>query len=118
MLKQDKVYLGDPTAIRDWLYVDDHVGGYLKAIGNDNAIRQAINLCTGTGYTTKATAELIAKLTGYKGQIIWNATPARPLDARMLIGDNAKAQELLGWKPEYSLEEGLKKAIEYWRAKL
>lgn len=118
MLAQDKVYLGDPDAIRDWLYVDDHIAGYLKAIGNPKAMGQAINLCTGTGYTTKETAELIAKLTGFKGQIIWHSTPARPLDARMLIGSNAKAKELLGWEPEYSLEQGLKKTIEYWKGEL
>ena len=61
MLKQDKVYLGDPDTVRDWVYVDDHVQGYLKALGNKKAIGQEIQLCTGKGYTTKETAELIAK---------------------------------------------------------
>ncbi len=37
----------------------------------------------------------------------------RPLDARVLIGDNSKARKLLGWEPKYNLEEGLKKTIEY-----
>jgi len=114
---EDKVYLGDPDAIRDWVYVDDHVDAYIKALGNPKAIGQTINICTGKGYTTKETAELIAQMTNFKGKTIWHATPPRPLDAKILIGDNSKAEKLLGWKPKYSLEEGLKKTIDYWRAK-
>ena len=115
MLSQNKVYLGDPTAIRSWLYVDDHVEGYLQALGNPKAIGEAFNLCTDKAYTTKETAELIAKLMKFKGKIIWKATPQRPLDAKILYGDNTKVEALLGWKPRYSLEEGLKKSIKYWK---
>ena len=118
MLVQDKVYLGDPLAVRDWMYVDDHVNGYLKTIGNKQAIGRAINLCAGTGYTTKDTAEMMAKLTGYKGEIVWHSTPPRPLDARVLIGDNSNAKQILGWEPTVALEEGLKKTIEHWKASL
>ena len=118
MLGQNKVYLGDATAIRDWIHREDHISGYLKALGNPKAIGQSINLCTGKGYTTKETAEIIAKLTDFKGQIMWNSTPQRPLDARILIGDNSKAKRLLNWKPKISLEEGLKKTIEYWKTKM
>ena len=114
MLNQNDVYLGDPDAVRDWLYVDDHVEGYLKAMGNKRAIGESIQLCTGKGYTTKETAEIIARLTNFKGQIHWNSTQRRPLDAKVLIGDNSKAKEILGWEPAVSLEEGLKKTIEYY----
>lgn len=112
MLKGAGVYLGDPNTVRDWLYMDDHVNGYLKALGNDKAIGQIIQLSTGKGYTTKETAELIAELTSFGGNINWNATPQRPLDARILIGDNSKAKKLLDWEPKYDLKEGLKKTIE------
>ncbi len=112
MLKGNEVYLGDKTTVRDWLYVDDHVDAYLKALGNKKAIGEVIQICTGKGYTTEETANLIAKLAGFKGKIVWNSTPRRPLDARILIGDNSKAKKLLDWEPKYNLEEGLKKTIE------
>ena len=118
MLIQDKVYLGDPFAVRDWMYVDDHVDGYLKALGNEEAVGNAINLCTGNSYTTKETAELIAKLTDFKGEIVWHSTPPRPLDAKILIGDNSKAKKILNWVPERALEDGLKKTINYWKTVL
>lgn len=113
MLKQGEVYLGDPGAIRDWMFVDDHVEGYIKALGNEKAIGEIIQLCTGKAYTTKETAELIAKLTEFKNKIFWNATPKRPLDAYALRGDNSKAKRLLGWEPKVDLEEGLKRTIGY-----
>ncbi len=113
MLTQNKVRLGDPDAVRDWVYVDDHVNAYMTALGNEKAIKQTFNICSGKGYTTKETAELIAKLVGFKGEILWKQTPARPLDAKVLIGDNSKASEVLGWKLKYDLEKGLKEIIKY-----
>ena len=117
MLEGMEVSLGDKTTIRDWLYVDDHVEGYLKALKSPKAIGQSINLCTGVGYTTEETANRIAQMLNFKGEIRWNSSQARPLDARILIGDNKKAIELLGWYPKYNLMEGLNKTIEYWKDK-
>ncbi len=118
MLKGGTVKLGDSEAVRDWMYVDDHVEGYLKALGNKKAVGQTIQLSTGRGYTTKETAEIIAEMTDYKGSIEWNSTKRRPLDAKVLIGDNSKAKKLLGWEPKYDLKQGLEKTISFWKSKL
>ena len=118
MLKGKEVTLGDKTAIRDWLYVDDHVDGYLKALRSQNAVGESINLCTGIGYTTEETANIIAEMLDFNGKMRWNESEHRPLDAKMLIGDNSKAKKLLGWTPRYSLKEGLEKDIKYWREKV
>lgn len=109
------ITLGDSTAIRDWMYVDDIVDGYIKALESENSVGNSINLCTGKGYTTEYTANLIASKLGFTGKIEWNSTAPRPLDARILIGDNSKAARLLGWKPKYDLSEGLDKTIEYFK---
>jgi len=117
MLARGTVRLGDPDSIRDWLYVDDHVDGYIKALGNEKALGQTIQLATGKGYTTKETAELIAKLTGFDGKIEWHSTPPRPLDAKVLIGDSSKARGILGWESKVSLEEGLRRTIKLYSGK-
>ncbi len=116
MLSRDEVILGAPDAIRDWVYIDDHVDAYIKALGKEKAIGEAIQICTGNGYSTKKTAEMIAKLTDFGGSIRWNSMPDRPIDAKILRGDNSKAKKILGWRPRYSLEEGLRKCIDYWRS--
>ncbi len=115
MLSRSEVVLGDRATIRDWLYVDDHVEGYLKALKSPKAIGEAINLCTGVGYTTEETAGIIAGMLGFRGTIRWNSSEHRPLDAKILIGANTKAKRLLGWEPRHSLGDGLAKAIGYWR---
>ena len=118
MLSEEKnINLGDPSLIRDWLYIDDHVSGYMQILGNQKAIRQVIQLSTGKGHSIKETAELIAEMTGYKGNISWNAIPKRPFEASIMIGDNSKAKKLLGWEPKYDLRDGLEKTISFWRGK-
>ena len=115
MLTKDEVYLGNPNPIRDLLYIDDHVEGYLKAIKIpyeklENA--PAINLCTGVGTSIKELAELISKLTHFKGEIFWNKTNIRSTEIDKLIGDGTLACNSLDWKPKYSLREGLLLTIE------
>jgi len=58
----------------------------------------------------------IGELTGFKGDIIWNTIPSRPLDIKELVGDYTKAKHVLGWEPRYTLEAGLRKTINFWRA--
>ena len=118
MLQGNVVRLGDPAPIRDLLYVEDHVNSYLTSLENSKAKGEIFNFCTGKGISVKQMVDLIASLTDYSGEIIWNTIPTRPLDIMELVGDNSKAQKVLGWRPEFSLEDGLKLTIDYWRKKL
>ena len=118
MLKGERVLLGDPTPVRDFMYVDDHVNAYLTCLGNEKAIGEVFNFCTSRGVSIEELTLNIRKFTDFKGEVIWNTIPARPLDIHVLIGDNSKAKTVLGWTPKYTLEEGLKKSINYWKKKL
>jgi len=118
MLKNEVTRLGDPRPIRDFLYIDDHVNAYLTCVRNEEAIGKIFNFCTGRGVSIEQLVGLIAEIIGFRGEIEWNTIPARPLDIMELIGDYSKAKNTLGWEPEYTLEEGLEKTIDYWRQKL
>jgi nucleoside-diphosphate-sugar epimerase len=118
MLQGKTVKLGDPTPVRDFMYVDDHVDAYLTCLDNEKAKGEVFNFCTGRGISIKELAELIAKLIGFEGEIFWNTIPARPLDIQKLVGSYEKAKRVLGWEPKYTLEEGLKKTISFWKGKL
>jgi len=117
MFTQKNVRLIDPTPVRDWMYVADHVNAYLTCLNNDRALSGTFNFCTGKGLTIKETVEKISELTDFKGEIQWESAPARPTESKIIIGSYRKARDILGWKPKYSLEEGLKETIEYWRSK-
>jgi len=111
MLEDKKeLRLGDPDPVRDMVFRDDHVNAYLKVLGNADAVGEKINFCTGVGYSITELVSHCAELTGWKGEIVWNTIPKRPLDIDVLIGDNSKAISL-GWKPEYDLVRGLKETI-------
>ncbi len=119
MLRNDVVKLGDPTPERDLLYIDDHVDAYLTCMAKPEAsIGQTFNFCTGEKHTVRDLAEKLRDMTGFKGQILWDTIPRRPLDIQVLYGDAAKAKSVLGWQVKVSLDEGLRRTIDFWRKKL
>jgi len=118
MLQGKTVRLGDPTPVRDFLFIDDHVDAYLTCLDNEKTKGEVFNFCTGRGISIKELVELIAKLIGFRGEISWGTIPARPLDIQKLVGSYEKAKRVLGWKPKCTLEEGLKMTIDFWRSKL
>jgi nucleoside-diphosphate-sugar epimerase len=119
MLRGDVVKLGDPTPERDLLYIDDHVDAYLACFGKPEAsIGQVFNFCSGEKMTVLSLAEKLRHVTGFRGQIIWNTIPRRPLDIQVLYGDSAKAKSVLRWEPKVSLDEGLRRTADFWRKKI
>jgi nucleoside-diphosphate-sugar epimerase len=118
MLHQSSISLGDPSIIRDWLHVDDHVEAYLACLGNERAVGEIFNFCTGRGVSIADLVDLASRITGFQGVVQWNTLPKRPLDVPMVVGDAGKAEKLLGWRPVVGLEEGLQMAVEYWRGNL
>ena len=117
MLQQKTVTLGDPTPVRDLLYVDDHVNSYITCLGDEKAIGQTFNFCTGHGVSIAQLANQTKELVNFKGEIIWNTTPERPVDVATIIGDNSKAKQLLGWKPKFTLKKGLQLTIDFWKTR-
>ncbi|MEW5760358.1 MAG: GDP-mannose 4,6-dehydratase [Candidatus Thermoplasmatota archaeon] len=119
-LTEKRIHLYNPEPIRDLLFRDDHVNFYIKCIENlDEAIGEAFNICTGVGTPIKRMADVVAKIFDEKYctkiPISWEDKPDRPKDIGCLIGDNTKAKKVLGWQPKYTLEQGLRKAIEEWK---
>lgn len=118
MLQGKHVRLGDPTPVRDLLYVEDHVSAYLTCLRDEKARGEVFNFCTGIGVSIAELVKKISDLTEFKGNVTWNTIPKRPLDIAVLIGDNNKAKAILNWTPRVNLEEGLKVTVNYWRETL
>ena len=100
---------GKPT--REFLYVEDAAEGILLATEKYNG-PDPVNLGTGFEISIKDLAELIAKLTGFKGKIIWDTSKPDGQPRRML--DVSKAEKEFGFKANTSFEEGLKKTIDWY----
>lgn len=104
---------GTGQASREFLYVDDAAEGIVRAteVMDDPT---PLNLGAGFEITIKNLVELIVKLTGFKGGIVWDTTKPDGQPRRQLSVD--KAGKMLGWKAQVSFEDGLKRTIEWYRA--
>ena len=119
MLTSDVVKLGDPTPERDLLHVDDHVEAYLSCFDQPKtSIGEVFVFCTGRKIAVRELAEKLREITGFRGEILWDTIPRRPLDIQVIYGDAGKARSILNWQPELNLEEGLRRSVDFWREKL
>lgn len=122
-LSQGKISLHNPFPQRDFLFREDHVAGYLRVLENlDKAIGGVFNLTSGGCWSIKEMAEQVAAEVGYrlgiKVEVEFKNRSDRPRDIDRLQGDSTRANTILGWTTEYSLEEGIRKAVEEWSVRL
>ncbi len=100
---------GKPT--REFLYVEDCAEAIILATEKYNK-SDPVNLGAGFEISIKDLVELIAKLTGFKGKIIWDTSKPDGQPRRCL--DTSKAEKEFGFKAKTDFEEGLKRTIEWY----
>jgi len=102
---------GEGQQSRSFCYVDDLVEGILKVMDVD--YKFPINLGNPHEFKIIELANLVLKVTNSKSKIKYSSLPED--DPKQRQPDISKAKKMLGWQPQVSLEEGLKKTIEYFR---
>lgn len=97
--KQDKLYMGNLDAIRDWGYAAEYVEGMWRMLQADEP--DDFVLATGVGITVREFLEISFKELGlnWEDHVEFDERYLRPTEVDALIGDPAKAAEKLGWKP-------------------
>ena len=108
------IIYGDGEQTRDYTYIDDIVDAY-DLILNKKPIREPINFGTGKEIKIIDLANKIIELCGKAGTIKSVYIEPRPGEVKRLVADISKAKELLGWKPKHTIEEGLKKFIDWYK---
>jgi GDP-L-fucose synthase len=101
---------GSGTPMREFLFVDDMAKAVVFALEN-RLPDYLYNVGTGEDLTIKELAETIQKITGHKGEIIWDSS--KPDGTPRKLMDITKMHEL-GWKHELDLEEGVKRTYEWF----
>lgn len=114
------VELGALDPVRDLTYVKDTVMGFIKIVESEKTIGEVINIGNGKGIAIGDLAKRIVALIGQDIEIRTNRQRLRPEKSEVmkLICDNSKAEAFMNWKPNYTLDEGLKETIEFIRANL
>ncbi|NNG08800.1 MAG: NAD-dependent epimerase/dehydratase family protein, partial [Arenibacter sp.] len=109
---EDLTVFGDGSQTRSFCYIDDQVEGIYRLLMSDYT--DPVNIGNPHETTIKEFAEEIIKLTGTDQKIIYKPLPKD--DPLQRQPDISKAKEILGWQPQVSRAEGLKKVYEYFKS--
>jgi len=103
---------GDGTQTRDLLYVADCADFLLRSVATEAAHGQIVNAGTGRDLTINELAEIIG---GGDLDVAHTVHPHPQAEIARLVCDTTKADQLLGWRPETSLEEGIARTSEWMK---
>jgi len=115
---RDLTIYGDGSQTRSFCYVDDLVDGLIRLMESDAEVTGPINLGNPGEFSIKELAEKVVALVraglARDPKIVYQPLPQD--DPTQRQPDITKARELLGWQPRVSLDEGLPRTVEYFRA--
>lgn len=103
---------GDGTPTREFLYVSDATDAIVSAAANYDG-SEPVNIGTGESIAMAALADQIAKLTDFRGRVIWDSSKPGGQPRRQL--DTSQARERFGFEARVSLTEGLRRTVEWYR---
>ncbi len=100
---------------REFNYVGNLVDGLLAAADHTGTIEGPVNLASGEEVAIRDLVKKIAALTDTKSSIEIGALEYRPTEIWRMFADSSRARTLFGWTPRVSLDEGLKRTVEWYR---
>ena len=107
---------GDGNTSRDYTYVDDIVNGIIKSCEytlNNKNVYEILNIGNSSPTSLKEMIKTIAEVLNIEPKI--KQLPMQPGDVNRTYADISKANKLLGYKPNTTFEEGIKKFVEWYR---
>ncbi|MEM3091171.1 MAG: NAD-dependent epimerase/dehydratase family protein [Candidatus Pacearchaeota archaeon] len=109
---------GSPDSVREFMYVEDCAEGIVRALEIFDGVEEVsdqskytLNIGTGQPTTIDYLAKTIKEITEYSGDIIYNGKSS---GVREKVLEVSRMKKILLWEPQTSLEEGLKKTIEWY----
>ncbi len=104
---------GDGSPTREFLYVEDAAEGIALATERLNT-SEPVNLGSGNEISIRDLASLIARLTGFEGELVWDTSKPNGQPRRAL--DVSRAEKFFGFRAQMPFEEGLRRTIEWYLA--
>lgn len=118
-LAKKTVRLGSLAPTRDFNFVQDTVNGFLAVAESDRSVGEVINIGSGREISIGGICEMLKTIIG-DFRVETTDARVRPDNSEVmrLICDTTKAEKILGWKPQTSLEEGLRQTADFIRENL
>lgn len=110
---EDITVYGTGEQTRSFCYVDDLIEGIVRMMASPDDITGPVNLGNPEEFTINEMAERVKAHIGSTSRIVHQPLPKD--DPKQRRPDITRAGELLGWKPQVPVREGLNKVIEYYR---
>ena len=115
-LTNSDLNLSNPNYVRDFIFIEDIIGAYLKVIKNIKKIQGEIfNIGSGRQYKVSQVVTLIKKLTFSSIKPHYGAVSPAQLEPKKWLADISKAKHFLNWYPKYNLEKGIKDTIKWFQ---
>lgn len=110
------IKLGDVSPTRDFNYVEDTCRGFLALANSDKTVGETVNIASNFEIAVGDTLKLIRDIMNSDVEFITDEKRFRPGKSEVfrLWGDNAKLRELTGFTPGHSIEDGLRKTVEWF----
>lgn len=113
-LNDGTLALTSPGFVRDYVFVEDVIEAYLKAMFMPGIAGEVINIAGGQQTKNEEVVQLIEQHLGKKIKIKVGGYPPRETDTLYWRANISKAQKLLDWRPKHSLSEGIGKTIDWF----
>ncbi len=119
LLEGGRLQLGNLQPRRDFTFVPDTVTGFILLGEKSGVEGEVFNLGTGRDVSIGELIGIVSEILGVQAEIEMDEQRVRgdTMEVEQLKSDNGKAAQVLGWKPEHSLEEGLRRTIEWLKEK-
>lgn len=115
-LRYEDPKLASPNSVRDFIFIEDVINAYCKVIENMHKAKGLIfNIGGGAQYSAGEVVKKVVKLTGSKVVPKWGSINNIRLEPKCWQADVEKAKEILNWQPEYNLDQGLEKNIDWFK---
>jgi nucleoside-diphosphate-sugar epimerase len=117
-LRRKKPKISSPNFVRDFVYIQDVLDAYAKLSEVRPLSGEIFNIGSGKQCTVGDVANKIIELSGYDIEFDTGMPQGWPNEPKKWEADISKANDILGWKPKYDLENGLAETIRWFRKKI
>lgn len=108
LIVKDVINLTPGNVRRDFIYVDDVIDAYLKALRQGSKIKgETLNIGTGREFTNDEIVQILFKITGKKTKVKKGGFSKRDWDTNHWTANTAKTKKYLKWESKYGIEKGL-----------
>jgi len=115
LMASDTLHLGDLTPTRNFTFIDDIVSAFVRMAEADEVVGKVVHFGSDTAVSMQALVDLIARLMGIEPTVVTDPDRLRPARSviQCTLTDSSRARKLLGWEPRVSLEDGLRRTIDW-----